>query len=107
IRRGDLVRRLLCVARGLRRIDPGRGGRLGRTRRLADEALGVGRVGGGEDPAAGVVGGLGLPMVDELWREQADPGVAVLGVVPAEEVPTDSAGLLHRGEALGEAGAVL
>jgi hypothetical protein len=47
--------------------------------------LGVRGVGDGED--AGAIGDalVGEPVVDVVWREQADTAVAVLAVVPAEE----------------------
>ena len=92
---------------GCGRVDPGGGRKLGRTRRLADEALGMSGVGGGEHLGAGVVGVLGLAVVDDLGGQQADARVAVLGVVPAEEVLAEGSGLLDRGEAVREAGAVL
>jgi hypothetical protein len=44
--------------------------------------------------------------MDDLGRQQSDARVAVLGVVPAEEVLAEGASLLDRGEAVGEAGAV-
>ena len=49
----------------------------------------------------------GLPVVDGGGGHQADPGVAVLVVVPAEEAAAELARLLDRLEALGELGAVL
>src|SRR5215213_5783803 len=95
------------VDRRLGRVDPGGGGQLRRTWRLADEALGVGRVGGGEHLGAGVVGILGLAVVDDLRWQETDARVSMLGVVPAEEVLAEGSGRLDRVEAGGETGPVL
>src|SRR5207237_6826436 len=95
------------VARRLRWIEPGGCRERGRTRRLADEALRTSRVRGGEHLSAGVVGVLGLAVMDDLGGQQADASVAVVGVVPAEEVLAEDPGLLDRGEAVREAGPVL
>src|SRR6185436_15903747 len=81
--------------------------KFGRTRRLADEALGMSGVGGGEHLNAGIVSVLGLAVVDDLGGHQADACVSMLGVVPAEEVLAEGARFLDRGEAVREAGAVL
>jgi hypothetical protein len=67
----------------------------------------MGGVRGGEHLSAGVIGVLGLAVVDDLGGQQADAGVPVLGVVPAEEVPAEGPGLLDRGEAVREVGPVL
>src|SRR5437867_2711365 len=49
----------------------------------------------------------GAPEVDGLGRHHADPGVAMLGVVPGEELTAKRAPILHGSKAVGEAGAVL
>ncbi len=73
----------------------------------ADEAFGMGGVGVGED---GGSGGLHLgrqPVVDHRRREQADPAVTVLLVIPAEERAAERAGILERAEPAGKGRAVL
>jgi hypothetical protein len=45
--------------------------------------------------------------MDVSRREQADPRVAMLGVVPTEEALAEGAGVLDTAEPLGEAGVVL
>lgn len=71
-----LLTHLLRLGRGVGgwfgRIDPGGGRKLRRTRRLADEALGVSRVSSGEHLGAGVVGSLSLAVVDDLGGHEAD-----------------------------------
>ena len=73
----------------------------------ANEPLGPGGVGGVEDGAPGGVGLLGLAVVDGRRAHQADPGVAVLVVVPAEELAAERARVLDRVEPSGKARPVL
>jgi len=54
--------------------------------RVADEPLGVGRVGGVEHPLAVVVEHPGAAVVEGRRGHQSDPGVAVLVVVVVEEI---------------------
>ena len=65
------------------------------------------RVSRSQHPGAGIIGGLGLAVVDRRRRQQPDPGVPVVGVVPAEERLAEGSGLFDRGEAVREAGPVL
>jgi hypothetical protein len=74
---------------------------------LADEAFGRARVGRFEDAGALGVRVLGAAVVDGRGGHQADPGMAVLVVVLAEEVAAVRAGVLDRVEALREPCAVL
>ena len=48
-----------------------------------------------------------LARVDHGWGEQAETGVAVLLVVPREELLAESAAVLDTAEAVGEIGAIL
>ena len=66
---------------------------------LADEALGVGVVGGGQDAGALGLDGCGAAVVDVGGGVQAEPAVAVLVVVPGEEVLAVRPGGLDRAEA--------
>ena len=100
----DLVSDLLRVW-GL--VDPCGGGQLGGSWWLADEPLGVTLVGGVEHMGAGGVELLRLSVVDGGRCHQADPGVPVLVVVPVEERPAVSAGVVDVVEPLGELGPVL
>ena len=52
----------------------------------ADEAFGVGVVGGGQHPGPAGLHGCGPAVVDVGGGVQAKPAVAVLVVVPGEEV---------------------
>ena len=49
---------------------------------------------------------LGEPMMHVVRREEAEPDVVVLGVVPGEEVAAVVAAVLDAAESLGETGAV-
>src|SRR5213594_4227036 len=49
----------------------------------------------------------GAPEVDGLGRHHADPGVAMLGVVPGEELTAKRSPILHGSKPVGEAWAVL
>ena len=71
------------------------------------EPFGVLLVGGVEHLGAGAVELLGVSVVDCGRCHQAYPGVAVLVVVPVEERPAVSAGVVDVGESLGELGPVL
>ena len=91
----------------LRLVDPDRGRERRRARTPRDEALGMGGVRGGEHAGARLDPLLGQPVVDVVGREQAEADVAVLGVVPGEEVLAVGARVLDRAEAVGEIGPVL
>jgi hypothetical protein len=49
----------------------------------------------------------GPPVVDIGGGVEADPGVAVVGVIPAEEPPAERQGVLVAAEPLGELGPIL
>jgi hypothetical protein len=49
----------------------------------------------------------GEAVVDVVWRQQREPVVVMLGVVPVEEGTEERAGMVERGEPRGEVGAVL
>ncbi len=74
---------------------------------MADEALGVQRVGGLEDDATTCPDELGPVVVDVGGRVEADAGVAVLVVVPSEKTPAKGVRVLEGAEALGEVRTVL
>jgi hypothetical protein len=65
---------------------------------VADEALGMGVVGGGQDAGALGLDGCGVAVVDVSGGVQAEPAVAVLVVIPAEEALAVRTGVLERGE---------
>ena len=75
--------------------------------RACQEALRTGGVGSSEDLLSlpGDLGG--VAEVDLLGREQADAAMAVLGVVPLEELPAEVLCLLDAAEPAGEAGMIL
>ena len=88
-------------------VDPRGGRQCGRAWRVADEALGSRGVGGVQDACAIGVDGVRLAVVDGGGGHQADPGVAVLLVVPVEEVAAERACVVDRVKAGGERGPVL
>jgi hypothetical protein len=94
-----LLRRLLWVD-GL--VDPHHLREAGRLGWLADEPLGVGLVGGVQHRAPGEGDLLGPAVVDVCGGEQADSGVVVLGVVPAEEPLAERSSVLQRAEPVRE-----
>ena len=63
-------------------MDPDLGGQRPGGRGLADEALGVGSVGGVENGLALLANGRGEAEVDHGGRHHADAGVAMFVVVP-------------------------
>ena len=71
---------------------------------MADESLGSRRVGGLQDALAVGVECLRLAVVDGGGGHQADPGVAVLVLVPVEERAAERAGVFDVLEAVGELG---
>ena len=86
----------------LGRVDPGCARQFRRGGRLADEALGVGGVGGVEDLGALGPDGRGVAVVDVGGGVQAEPAVAVVVVVPGEEFLAVRPGGLDRGESRGK-----
>ena len=61
---------------------------------------------GGQDGVAGFEAGAGEAMVDVVGREQAEAAVAVVVVVPGEEVAAVGAAVLDGPEAAREVGPV-
>jgi hypothetical protein len=88
-------------------VDPGAVRDAGRGGWLADEALGVGVVGGGQHEGSCRLDGTGPSVVDVGGGVQAQPAVAVVVVVPGKEVLAVRPGGFDRVEAAGEAGPVL
>jgi len=76
-------------------VDPGRDWRQRRCRCATDEPLGVGGVGGVEDPLALAGELFGVAVVDGRTGHQADAGVAVRVVVEVAARPAVRAGVLH------------
>ena len=70
-----------------------------RGRRVTDEPLGMGEVGGGQHLGPGFLDGCGPAVVDVGGGVQAESAVTVLVVVPGEEVLAVRPGGLDRGEA--------
>src|SRR3954447_16390456 len=77
------------------------------SRGFADESVGMGCVGGVEDAGALVADDLGEAVVDVSGGVKAEPGMAMLVVVPAEEVHAVRSRGFDRGESGGEVGPVL
>jgi hypothetical protein len=67
----------------------------------------MGGVGGGEHLGPGRSDLLRAAVVDIGGDQQPDARMMMLGVVPAEEVLAEGAGVLNRTESVGEFGAVL
>lgn len=67
-------------------VDPGGAWQFRRGGWLADEAVGAGVVGGGQDAGSPGLDGGGAAVMDVGCGVQAEPAVAVLVVVPGEEV---------------------
>ena len=99
-----MLRSLLGVV-GL--VDPRAGGQFRWLGRLADEPLGVRGAGVTEHAGALVADCFGGAVVDVGRGVQAEPGMAVLVVVPAEEGLAVQPGGLDRAELAGEIGPVL
>ena len=74
---------------------------------LAHEAFGVGSVSGVQDEPALSPHELGPAVVDVGGCVEADPRMAVVGVVPAEETPAEGVGVLEAAEAARELWTVL
>jgi hypothetical protein len=88
-------------------VDPHRRWQSGRLGWFADEPLGVGGVGALQHHGAGAGDRLGAVVVHVGRSEQADPRVAMLGVVPAEEALAKGAGVLDAAEPVGKGRVVL
>ena len=82
----------------LGRVDPGCAWQFRRGWWLADEAFGVGVVGGVQDLGASGLDGCGPAVVDVGGGVQAEPAVPVLVVIPGEEVLAVRPGGFDRGE---------
>src|ERR1700680_3937391 len=90
-----------------RRVDPHRGRQIGRLWPSLDEALGMRRVGGGEDVLPMRAHRSGPAEVDNGGREEAEPAVTALVVVPAKKVLPERAAILDRSESFRKLGTVL
>ncbi len=86
----------------MRRVDPGGGWLGGRYGRVFDEALGVGDEGGVQRRLAGGMDGVGLAVVNLVWRHQAQACVVMGRVIPGEEVAAELFGILDAAEAFRE-----
>ena len=104
---GQGVFDLLDPSTCCRRIDPDRGRQRPRLRQPVREPLRVLRERLGEHERPLLALRRGEPVVHVVRREQAEPDVVVLGVVPGEEVAAEAARVLERAEAVGEVGPVL
>jgi len=89
------------------RVDPGGSGQRWRDGGLPDEAFGMSGAGGREHLLASAVLMGRLAGVDGLRGEEADAGVAMLGVVPGEEAATERTSILQTAEASGEVRSIL
>ncbi len=93
----SLVEERLLGRSGLGWIDPDGRGRRRRLRHAAGKPLGMRGMRRRQDLGAGHDARLGQAVVDIVGREQAEAGVAVLGVVPGEEDLAMRPGILDRG----------
>ena len=92
---------------GFRQIDADDYGQIGRTRDLAFEAFGMGEVGRLQDGSALLPKRGSGAEVHRRRGHEADAGVAMLVVVPGEELARMRSGVLEAPEACGELGPVL
>jgi len=91
----------------LRFVNPDGSGRLGWHGQAADEALGMRGEGDVEDLST-LCGALrDEPVVHVVGREEAEPSMMVLVVVPAEEILAVRATVFDAAESVGEIGPVL
>ena len=103
VRRGDrgswglLGRR--CFDRG---VDPDGVRQIGGVWPPVHEALGVRGIGSGKDAVALRAHRGGLTEVDRRRREEAEPTVPMILVVPAKELLAERAAVFERSEAVGE-----
>src|ERR1700758_794882 len=88
-------------------VDPCFGWKLGWLRWFEDEAFRVGGVGGTEHTGPLLGDDFGGAVVNVGGRVKCQPGVAMLIVVPREEVLAVGTRRLDRGEPAGEVGPVL
>ena len=72
-------------------------------RGLADEAVGMSSVSGVENDAAAVNGRSRQTMMNHCRRKKAQAGMAVMIVIPGEELLAERTGILERPKAFGEA----
>src|SRR3989338_10941833 len=89
------------------RVDPDGGRQIGGLRPAVDEALGMPGIGCGEDAVAMRAHRLGLAEVDHGGREEAEPTVPMVLVVPAEKLLAKRAAVFDRSEAVGKLRTVL
>ena len=100
-------RQLVSSLLGGRSVDPSGGGQLGRLGQAAHEALGMGGVGGCQDPSAVGLQRFGPPVMDGGRGHETKSRVTVPVVVPVEEGPAEAPGMQDGTEVVGEVGPVL
>ena len=88
-------------------VDPDLLGMVQWSGRSADEAIWVSRVGDIERPLAVLADGGRQAVVDHGGSHHSDSGVAMIIVIPGEELLTESAAVLDATESVGKLGAVL
>ena len=86
------------------RVDPGGNWLVGRSGRLVDETLRVFAERGGERDLARRVDGIGLAIMHLVRGHQADPGMAMVAVIPVEEGAAEASCVLDASEGLGKRG---
>lgn len=92
---GILTRRFLD-----RRVDPDGGRQIGRLRRSVHEAFGVRHVRGGQHDFTMRAHGRGLAEVHDRRRQEPEPAVMMVVVVPAKERLAERAAIGDRSEAV-------
>ncbi len=91
----------------MRRVDPDRFGKIGWDRFAVGESLWESSLGRFQHKSPFVTSRVGGLVVHILRSVQADPRVAMLPVVPIEELPAKLSGLLQSAESSRELGTVL
>ena len=90
-----------------RRVDPDGSGQIRRLGPALHEALGMGGVGGGEHLLSMCAHRGGVTEVHDGGREEADPTVSMVVVVPTEEDLPEGTPIFEGSEALGKLWTVL
>ena len=89
------------------RVDPHGIGQISGVGSPVHEALGMRGIGGGEDAVSMRAHRLRLTEVDDGWREEAEPAVPMVLVVPAKKLLAERAAVFERSEAIRELRTVL